>query len=380
MRQASTGLGGRMAVPATPGVPQYAPGERGTAQVTHPPTSHHLRCILRHLSPVAPACLRACLPAFLPAVPSGRLSVSGESEGGGDASGFGEYLDASGAAAGGDAAGGAPGGGAAAPVTFTHAFGGGAAAGAAASGEEALTPGTRAYAARPNANPSAVVDRFTPNRMLGGQAGLLQLLQVSGSEDIRLMLQCNASVSASRPHRRYKHLYAYTLDTKGQAIVHAGTDSNENQWEDTHLLNYRKVEAWDLLVSEMKTLASSRGGGRGLLQYMSAGLRAPCGRQRPACRHPSPPLLLLTAAASPAAPLQVQNYTMGEHRIGGLYLSDCQSYPFIQAMDVGELFRRDVDGEGHYSPREVRRRRRDATRQRAVADRLADRQTTAVSR
>lgn len=66
---------------------------------------------------------------------------------------------------------------------------------------------------------------------------------------------------------------------------------------------------------------------------------------------------------------------MGEHRIGGLYLSDCQSYPFIQAMDVGELFRRDVDGEGHYSPREVRRRR-DATRQRAVADR----QTTAISR
>lgn len=39
--------------------------------------------------------------------------------------------------------------------------------------------------------------------------------------------------------------------------------------------------------------------------------------------------------------------------VGGLYLSDAQSYPFIMAIDTGELFRRDVDGETHYSPREM---------------------------
>ena len=37
----------------------------------------------------------------------------------------------------------------------------------------------------------------------------------------------------------------------------------------------------------------------------------------------------------------------------GLYLPDAQSYPFIMAAETGELFRRDVDGEGHYSPREI---------------------------
>jgi glycogen synthase len=158
--------------------------------------------------------------------------------------------------------------------------------------------GTRAYAARPDANPHAVTDRHIPNRMLGGQLGFIQLVQAARSLGMKLLVQCDAAVSASRPHRKYKHLYARTLDVRGQAAVHAGTDSLENQWEDTQLLNYRKVESWDLLVSEMKTL--------------------------------------------------VQNFG-----INGLYLNDCQSFPFIQALDVGELFRRDPDGEAHYTPREV---------------------------
>ena len=34
-------------------------------------------------------------------------------------------------------------------------------------------------------------------------------------------------------------------------------------------------------------------------------------------------------------------------------LADAQSYPFIMALDTGELFRRDVDGEGHYGPRDI---------------------------
>jgi hypothetical protein len=39
--------------------------------------------------------------------------------------------------------------------------------------------------------------------------------------------------------------------------------------------------------------------------------------------------------------------------IGGLYLADAQSYPFIMALDKGELFRKDVDGEFHYEYREI---------------------------
>jgi hypothetical protein len=39
--------------------------------------------------------------------------------------------------------------------------------------------------------------------------------------------------------------------------------------------------------------------------------------------------------------------------IGGLYLADAQSYPFIMSLDKGELLRKDVDGQRHYEPSEV---------------------------
>lgn len=158
--------------------------------------------------------------------------------------------------------------------------------------------GYRAYAMRPDANPHAVVDRITPNRMLGGPAGLIHLVKEAKALNMRIALQCDAAISASRPHRKYKDILARTLDIKGQAVVHAGSDGLENQWEDQQLLNYRRVETWDLLVSEAKTL--------------------------------------------------VQNFG-----IGGLYLPDAQSYPFIMALDSGELLRRDVDGETHYTEKEM---------------------------
>ena len=104
-----------------------------------------------------------------------------------------------------------------------------------------LPSGVRAHAARPDANPHAVVDRRTLNRMLGGSSAFAGLCASARTAGLRVLVQLDAAVSSSRPHRKYKHLYAYTLDTKGQAVTHHGTDALENQWEDTQLLNYRKV-------------------------------------------------------------------------------------------------------------------------------------------
>ncbi len=77
--------------------------------------------------------------------------------------------------------------------------------------------------------------------------------------------------------------------------MHAGSDARSNQWEDLHLLNYRKVEAWELLAAEARTLVSN-------------------------------------------------------FNLSGLYLPDAQSYPFIMSLDTGDLFRRDVDGEWCVQP------------------------------
>jgi hypothetical protein len=120
-------------------------------------------------------------------------------------------------------------------------------------------------------------------------------------------VQLDASVSASRAHRKYAPLLARVLDARGQLRAHAGTDGLENQWEDAALLNYRKVEAWDLLAREAVALVASVGGGGG----------------------------------------------GGADCDGGLYLCDAHSYPLMQALDRGELFRRDADGSAAYTAREA---------------------------
>eukprot|EP01138_Halocafeteria_seosinensis_P003736 gb/GECG01003819.1/.p1 GENE.gb/GECG01003819.1/~~gb/GECG01003819.1/.p1 ORF type:complete len:2286 (+),score=259.53 gb/GECG01003819.1/:1-6858(+) len=158
--------------------------------------------------------------------------------------------------------------------------------------------GYREFASRPDANPFSLVQRATPNRMLGGELEFIRLLQKANEEEIRVILPLTGGVAASRYHRQYRGLTCCTLDTSGQRVTHPGSDGNENQWEDQVLLNYRKVESWDLLVDEMEILVT-------------------------------------------------------EYNAGGIYLADAQSFPFIFALDCSEMFRRDVDGEMHYTPEEI---------------------------
>ena len=71
--------------------------------------------------------------------------------------------------------------------------------------------GHRAYAMRPDANPLAVVDRITPNRMLGGASGLLSLVRKAEEEGVGIVLQLDASVrtrSLPLTHLRARVLFA----------------------------------------------------------------------------------------------------------------------------------------------------------------------------
>ena len=46
-----------------------------------------------------------------------------------------------------------------------------------------------------------------------------------------------------------------------------------------------------------------------------------------------------------------QLYTL--YGVTSVYLNECQSYPFIMALDVDELFRVEADGEPAYTSREI---------------------------
>lgn len=148
------------------------------------------------------------------------------------------------------------------------------------------------------ASPFAVVDRATPSSLLGGEAAFKNLVSEMNRLDIKPIVDGFERVSRTRMHRKYRHLTVETLNSRGIPLRHPGTDGRENQWEDTALLNYRRVEAWDLLISEVKTLATKYG-------------------------------------------------------VRGIRLDNAQSLPPILAPFTDELFRQDPDGKPHYTVSEI---------------------------
>lgn len=155
---------------------------------------------------------------------------------------------------------------------------------------------------RPNddasASPFAVVDRGTPARMLGGGKEFSELIAEMKRLGIRPIVDAFDRVSRTRMHRKYRYLTVETLNARGIPLRHPGTDGRENQWEDTALLNYRRVETWNLFVNEIKSLAKV-------------------------------------------------------HGVRGVRLDNAQSLPPILKSNMEELHRADSDGEPHYTLSEI---------------------------
>lgn len=150
----------------------------------------------------------------------------------------------------------------------------------------------------PTATPFTIADRESPASVLGGKAAFSNLLREMNRLGLTAIVDAMDRVSRTRMHRKYRHLTVETLSTKGVPLRHPGTDGRENQWEDTALLNYRRVETWNLMISEVKTMADKYG-------------------------------------------------------VRGVRLDNAQSLPPIMAPHMDELLRLDPDGQPHYSISEV---------------------------
>lgn len=151
---------------------------------------------------------------------------------------------------------------------------------------------------QPSITPFSVADRELPASILGGTSGFSNLLREINRLGMTAIVDAMDRVSRMRMHRKYRHLTVETLSTKGIFLRHPGTDGRENQWEDTALLNYRRVETWNLMISEVKSLADKYG-------------------------------------------------------VRGVRLDNAQSLPPIMAPDMDELHRLDPDGQPHYSLSEI---------------------------
>ena len=149
----------------------------------------------------------------------------------------------------------------------------------------------------PDASPMSVVCRRTFNRMLGGNMAFRKILTRAKELKMHLLVQCNPSVSASRPHRRYKSDIVSYMSETGELLPHRGTDSCENQWEDQLLPNYRKLDTWNTLIDDILSLA--------------------------------------------------------KHGVDGIVLQQAQSWPIILAPDMAELRRVEMDGSACYTEQAI---------------------------
>ena len=97
----------------------------------------------------------------------------------------------------------------------------------------------------------AAIDRSTANRMLGGDQGLSQIVRTAKQHHVKIIVDSLARISSSRHHRKYKDLLLHYLDSDGRRHICYGTDGQAQKFEDTAMLNYRKIEAWELLIEEV---------------------------------------------------------------------------------------------------------------------------------
>lgn len=148
-----------------------------------------------------------------------------------------------------------------------------------------------------DASPLAAIDRCTANRMLGGEEGLNAVVRAAKEYRVKIIVDSLARISSSRHHRKYKDLLLHYLDEDGRRHICYGTDGQAQKFEDTAMLNYRKLDAWELLIDEIITFTQ-------------------------------------------------------RHGIDGIHLDNGQAWPQIMEPDVEELSRVDVDETPCYTPEE----------------------------
>ena len=149
-----------------------------------------------------------------------------------------------------------------------------------------------------DACPMAVTSRSNISSLLGGDKSFKSLMNKAHKLSIKIILDSLSRISSSRAHRKYRNILLRYLDQFGKTQICYGSDGKSVRYEDSAVLNYRKIETWDILIEEIKTL-------------------------------------------------------IDKYNIDGVHLDNCQAWPQIMELDVAEMYRIDIDGKPAYTPMEI---------------------------
>jgi len=146
-------------------------------------------------------------------------------------------------------------------------------------------------------SPMAVTCRRSISSVLGGTEELKELIQAAKAKKIDVLVDYLTRVSSASYHKRYKNLLLQTADPDGILTFAYGAEGRARKYGETVYLNYRRKEAWDLLIEEAIELVQETGA-------------------------------------------------------SGLYLDDAQNWPQIFEMNQEELLREETDGSEAYNMEE----------------------------
>jgi starch synthase len=69
--------------------------------------------------------------------------------------------------------------------------------------------------------------------------------------NMKILVDSVTRISSARPHNRYKKHLLYKLDKDNKIVVLYGTDGRSLSFEDTTVLNYRKLSVWNQFLEEL---------------------------------------------------------------------------------------------------------------------------------
>ena len=148
------------------------------------------------------------------------------------------------------------------------------------------------------ASPMAITNRGSISSLLGGDEDFKSLVNKAKSLNMKIIIDSLCRISSSRSNRKYRNVLLRYLDSHNKLQLCYGSDGKSVQYEDSTVLNYRKIEAWEMLISEVKEIANKFG-------------------------------------------------------VDGVHLDNCQIWPHIMELNTIEMYRIDNDGKPAYSPMEI---------------------------
>ena len=152
--------------------------------------------------------------------------------------------------------------------------------------------------ANTEASPMAITNRGSISSLLGGDEDFKSLVNKAKSLNIKIIIDSLCRISSSRSNRKYRNVLLRYLDNHSKLQLCYGSDGESVQYDDSTVLNYRKIEAWEMLISEVKSIVDKFG-------------------------------------------------------IDGIHLDNCQIWPHIMELNTYEMYRIDNDGMPAYSPMEI---------------------------